>query len=294
MRSDTVETSKTRMPLRLEPRRVAINSLSYLVLALFAIPLIGPLIWMLVGSLKTRAEVLRYPPTFIPEVLRWENYQEVFVLQPFHLQFRNSVVVTVSVCVITIVISSLSGYALARLRPPGGPVIFLVLLSGIFLPAEATIIPLYRLASALGWIDSLWPLIIFTSFTTTASLATFIMRQAFISLPAELGEAAEIDGASQVRVFAQIYLPLVRPSLAAVVVLAAWHSWNQYLEPLIYLRQDVNFTVPLALAQYVDPYAGPLVNIQLAATVLSIVPLLVLFVLAQRHVVSGLTAGALK
>lgn len=120
------------------------------------------------------------------------------------------------------------------------------------------------------------------------------MRQAFLTLPAEFEEAATIDGSSRLRTMLQIYFPLARPSLASVVVLACWYSWNQFLEPLIYLRSPEKLTVPVALTHHEDPLAGPLWGVQMAATTLSIIPVLLVFFFAQRHVVSGLTAGGLK
>src|SRR5699024_1027591 len=124
--------------------------------------------------------------------------------------------------------------------------------------------------------------------------ATFVMRQAFLTMPADFEDAAAIDGSGRWRTMLQIYLPLARPSLASVVVLACWYSWNQFLEPLIYLRSPEKLTVPVALTHYEDPIAGPLWGVQMAATTLSVIPVLLVFFFAQRHVVAGLTAGGLK
>ena len=172
--------------------------------------------------------------------------------------------------------------------------VFLILLSVIFIPPEATIIPLFQYAAKLGWVDTHYPLIIFTAALVTAPIATFVMRQAFLTLPAEFEDAASIDGSGRWRTMVQVYLPLVRPSVASVVVLSCWYSWNQFLEPLIYLRSPEKLTVPVALTHYEDPLAGPLWGVQMAATTLSVIPVLLVFFLAQRHVVSGLTAGGLK
>lgn len=275
-------------------RRRLARGARYVAMALTSVIFLVPVLWMLSGSLKSSGEVLAFPPRWIPETFRFSNYIEVFVQQPFARQFLNSIVVMVCVVAITIVISTAAGYALARSRLPGGPILLVIILSGIFIPSEATILPLYNLAASWGWLDTLAPLVVFTSFTTTGAIATFVMRQAFLILPAEFEEAARVDGASRFRVLVQVLLPIVTPSIAAVGVLSAWHSWNQYLEPLVYLRSSELLTVPIALAQFVNPYTGPQLNIQLAATTLSVVPVLVLFMFAQRHVVAGLTAGGLK
>ncbi|GAA2385485.1 carbohydrate ABC transporter permease [Dactylosporangium salmoneum] len=267
---------------------------NYLLLSFVSLFFVGPILWMISGSLKSENEILRYPPTILPEVVRWKNYERVFELQPFARQFLNSVLIMAVVCVLTLVLSVFAGYALARVRPIAAGAVFIVLLSGIFLPPEATIIPLFRFAGKLGWTNTFLPLILFTAVLTTSPIATFVMRQAFLSLPAEFDEAAALDGSGRWRTMLRIYLPLARPSLASVVVLSCWYSWNQFLEPLVYIRSTDLLTVPVALTHYNDPMAGPLWSVQMAATTLSVIPVLLVFFFAQRHVVAGLTAGGLK
>ncbi len=274
--------------------RTAKRSANYLLLTVVSLLFVGPILWMVSGSLKSINEILLYPPTVIPSVFRWDNYAKIFQLQPFLRQFGNSIVVMAAVCVLTVLLSVPAGYALAKVRPIASSLLFIILLSGIFLPPEATIVPLFLFASKLGWMNTLWPLIVFTAVLTTTPIATFIMRQAFLTLPAEFGEAATIDGATRLRTMLQIFLPLVRPSLASVVVISCWYSWNQFLEPLVYIR-DVNLlTVPVALTHFTDPYGGPLWNVQMAGTTLSVLPVLIVFLFAQKHVIAGLTAGGLK
>jgi len=277
-----------------EGRRLIGRGLNYLVLMVVSLVALAPVLWMVSASLKSPTEILRYPPTIIPEDVRWVNYPKVFELQPFAQQFINSVVIMGLVTALTIVLSVPAGYALARVRPIASGAIFLVLLSALFVPPEATILPLFQFAAKLGWVDTHYPLVVFTAVLITAPIATFVMRQTFITLPAELGEAATVDGSKRLRTMLQIYLPLARPSLASVVVLSCWYSWNQFLEPLIYVRTPEKLTVPVALTHYEDPIAGPLWGVQMAATTLSVIPVLLVFFFAQRHVVSGLTAGALK
>lgn len=267
---------------------------TYALLTLISLLFIGPIFWMLSGSLKTVNEILRYPPTILPEVIRWENYLQVFTLQPFGRQFLNSILVMVLVCALTLLLAIPAGYALGRVRPAGAAVILVVLLSAIFIPPEAVIVPLFQTAADLGWVNTYIPLVLFTSVLSTAPVAMFILRQAFLTLPAEFEEAALLDGASRLRTMAQIFLPLVRPSIASAIVFIAWFSWNQFLEPLVYLRSQHMLTVPVALTLFEDPLAGPRWNVQMAATTISVLPVLLVFLLAQRHVVSGLTAGGLK
>lgn len=266
----------------------------YLLLSIIALLFIGPVLWMVSGSFKSITEILQYPPKLFPEVIRWENYAQVFELQPFGRQMLNSVLLMVLICALTLLLAVPAGYALARVRPVGAAIIFIILLSGVFIPPEAVIIPLFQAAADLGWVDTFYPLVIFTSVLSTAPVAMFIMRQAFLTLPAEFEEAATLDGSSRARTMVQIFLPLVRPSIASAVVFTAWFSWNQFLEPLVYLRSQTMLTVPVALTLFEDALAGPRWNVQMAATTLSVLPVLIVFLLAQKHVVSGLTAGGLK
>jgi len=267
---------------------------AYLLLSIVSLLFIGPVMWMVSGSFKSIGEILQYPPRLLPEVFRWENYAQVFTLQPFGQQFLNSVLLMTLICALTLLLAVPSGYALARVRPAGAAIFFLILLSGVFIPPEAVIIPLFQAAAQVGWVDTFYPLVIFTAVLSTGPVAMFIMRQAFLTLPAEFEEAATIDGAGRARTMVQIFLPLVRPSIASAVVFTAWFSWNQFLEPLVYLRSQTMLTVPVALTLFEDALAGPRWNVQMAATTLSVLPVLIVFLLAQKHVVSGLTAGGLK
>jgi multiple sugar transport system permease protein len=267
---------------------------NYVILTLVAAVFVAPVFWMVSASLKSVNEILRYPPTLLPAVFRWDNYARIFELQPFAQQFLNSIVIMTLVCALTLVLAIPAGYALARVRPLAAGAIFLVLLSGIFIPPEAMIVPLFRVAVQLGWVNTHYPLVVFTAILTTAPVAMFIMRQAFLTLPTEFEEAATLDGSGRLRTMLQIYLPLVTPSIASAVVFSSWFSWNQFLEPLVYLRDASLLTVPVALTRFDDPQIGPLWNIQMAAATLSVIPVLLVFFLAQRHVVAGLTAGALK
>lgn len=266
----------------------------YLLLSIIALLFIGPVIWMVSGSFKSIGEILQYPPKLFPEVFRWENYVQVFALQPFGRQILNSILLMVLICALTLLLAIPAGYALARVRPVGAAIIFIILLSGVFIPPEAVIIPLFQAAADIGWVDTFYPLVIFTSVLSTGPVAMFIMRQAFLTLPKEFEEAATIDGSSRLRTMVQIFLPLVRPSIASAIVFTAWFSWNQFLEPLVYLRSQTMLTVPVALTLFEDALAGPRWNVQMAATTLSVLPVLIVFLLAQKHVVSGLTAGGLK
>lgn len=266
----------------------------YLLVVLVALPLVFPVWWMFTSSLKEAADVFVFPPTFWPEDPQWSNYLDVFKLGPFHIQMWNSIYIAVLNVTGIVFFSSLAGYAFARIRFPGRNVLFLLILSGLFMPIEVTIIPLFRLFSSLGWIDTHLPLIIAPWFGPFMAFGVFIMRQAFLSLPVELEEAATIDGLGRLGIYYHIGLPLMKPSLAAVAVLGLINSWNKYLEPLVYVPTTEKFTVPIALTQYVTTEGGPVWEVQMAATTLSILPLVIVFLFAQKYFIEGIASTGLK
>jgi multiple sugar transport system permease protein len=194
----------------------------------------------------------------------------------------------------TMIVSALAGYGFARIRMPGGNALFLVVLVGLLVPMEVTIVPMFRAVNALGLIDTHWPLIIIPIFGAPSVLATFIMRQFFIGIPDELEEAGRIDGLGRWGLFRRVSLPLATPALASVGIITFLKSWNMYLEPLVFLSSREKFSLPRALTQFVDAYGGPMWNVQLAATTLTAVPVLIVFVIAQKQFIQGLAQSGLK
>ncbi len=280
-------------PSRRRRRRPAVIAV-FALLCVLAVPFVFPTWWMVTGSFKPMSEILRIPPTLWPSSPTTEAYGQVFDLQPFAQQYWNSMYIAALVTVGTILVSSMAGYAFARIRFPGANLLFGVVLVGLLVPAEVTIVPLFRLVNRAGLIDTHWPLIVIPIVGAPSVLATFIMRQFFLTLPAELEEAARMDGLSRAGIFRRIAFPLARPAIAAVAIFTFLHSWNLFLEPLVFLSSRENFTLPLALTQYVDAYGGPMWNVQLAATTLTVLPVLGVFLLAQRQFVEGLANTGLK
>lgn len=276
-------------------RKLTPINVSLIVLMIFAcIPFLFPLWWMASSSLKTTSEIVRNPPTLVPSDPSFTAYGQVFDLQPFAQQYWNSVYIAVLVTVGTIVFSSMAGYAFARIRFRGSNALFLLVLIGLLVPIEVTIVPLFRMVNTVGAIDTHWPLILIPVFGAPSVLATFIMRQFFLSLPVELEEAARMDGLGRFMIFWRIAFPLARPAVAAVAIFTFLKAWNMYLEPVVFLSSRENFTLPQALTQYVDAYGGPIWNVQLAATTLTVVPVLIVFVFAQRQFIQGLAQTGLK
>lgn len=270
------------------------RTILYVALTALTIPFAYPLWWMVTSSFKPVSEIGRTPPTFWPENLTLDGYVRAFELQPLLQQYWNSVYIAVLVTAGTVVVSSVAGYAFARIRFPGANAIFLVVLVGILVPSEVTIIPLFQLVNALGLIDTHWPLIVIPILGAPAVLATFIMRQFFLGIPTELEEAGRIDGLTRNGIFWRIAFPLAGPAVAAVAIITFLRSWNLFLEPLIFLNTKANFTLPLALTQYQEESQGLLWDAQLAATTLTVAPVLIVFLFAQRQFVEGLAQTGRK
>jgi len=266
----------------------------YGLLCVLLIPFVFPTWWMLTSSLKPISDIFVFPPQLFPTHPDWSSYAQVFTVQPFAQQYWNSAWIAAVVTAATLAISSMAGYAFARIRFPGANALFIVVLTGLLIPSEVTIVPLFRMFLKLGWVNTHWPLVLIPVFGAPSVFATFVMRQFFIALPQELEEAARVDGLGRFKIFRTIALPLARPALASVAIFTFLHSWNLYLEPIVFLSTPSKFTLPQALTQYTDAYGGPMWNIQLAAATLTALPVLIVFVLAQKQFVEGLAHTGLK
>ena len=266
----------------------------YLALSLMCVPFVFPFLWMISGSLKASIEVFAAPPTLFPEVLRWENYARIFEMQPYAQQYWNSIGIAVVVTLGTIFVSSLAGYAFARITFVGSGLLFLLLLSGLMMPEEVTILPRFMLVQSLGLDNTHWPLVIFPIFGSQGVVATFMMRQHFLGMPEELEEAARLDGLGRWGIFWRIAMPIAGPVLSAVAIITFLYSWNSFLEPLVFLQDVELFTLPLALRGFTDEFGFTVWEVQLAATTLSVLPVLIFYVLAQRLVVESFASSGVK
>lgn len=262
-------------------------------LSIVAIPFVFPFLWMVSSGFKNASEIFGQP-SLIPDVWRWQNYIEVFKYQPFARHYFNSLYIAVVVTGLTLILSSLAGYALARIRFGGSALLILFLLSALMVPEEVTIIPNFFLIKWMGLIDTHVPLILLPVFGPQGVVATFLMRQYFMALPKDLEDAGEIDGLSPIGIWWKIALPLSRPALAAVAIITFLHSWNLFLEPLVFLSSLEKFTLPLSLTNFTDAYGLPLWHLQLAATSLAVVPIIIVYVIAQRQIVESFAMTGVK
>ena len=266
----------------------------YSLLLIIAIPFIFPTWWMFTASLKPIEEVFAFPTSLIPNDFQISNYAEVFRLQPFLRQYWNSMFIAVIVTIISVTISTMGGYAFARINFKWRSKLFVILLSALLMPAEVTLIPIFRLMVNAGLSDSFFPIILIPAFGAHAVVGLFLMRQFFLDFPSELEEASEIDGLSRWKVFTKIALPLSGPALASLAIISFLYSWNLFLEPLVFLTEPNKYTLPVVLPQFTDTYGAPIFNVQLAATSLSVIPVMIVFIMAQRHFIRGITMTGLK
>ncbi|MEA1844041.1 carbohydrate ABC transporter permease [Agrobacterium tumefaciens] len=266
----------------------------YGLLCVLLIPFVFPTWWMVTSSIKPISDIFAFPPRFFPQNQDWTTYSKVFELQPFVRQYWNSAYIAAVVTIGTMIVSSMAGYAFARIRFPGANVIFMIVLLGLLIPSEVTIVPLFQMFLKAGMVNTHWPLILVPIFGAPSVFATFVMRQFFVTLPGELEEAARVDGLGRFKIFRKIALPLAKPALASVAIFTFLHSWNLFLEPIVFLSSAEMFTLPQALTQYTDAYGGPMWNIQLAAATLTALPVLIVFVIAQKQFVEGLAHTGLK
>jgi multiple sugar transport system permease protein len=274
-------------------RRLLYRACWILALTLAAVPFVFPFLWMVSSGFKGATEIFGQP-TLLPREWRWENYVEVFNHQPFARQYFNSLYIALSVTGLTLLVASLAGYALARVRFAGAGLLLVFLVSALMVPEEVTIIPNFFLMRWAGLMDTHVPLILLPVFGPHGVVATFLMRQYFLALPKELEEAGMIDGLSRLGIWWRVALPLARPALAAVAIITFLFSWNLFLEPLVFVSTLEKFTLPLALANFTDAYGLPLWHLQLAATSLAVLPVLGVYLLAQRQIMESFALSGVK
>jgi len=267
--------------------------LSYLLLGAGSLLMLAPLFWQLTTSLKTSADTVRYPPVLLPIPPQWGNYVELFERFPFWQYLWNSTLVTTLVIVGTLISSSLAAYGFARLRMPGRDLIFMLLLSSLMLPGIVLVIPQFVLFQRLQWINTYYPLVVPSFFGSAFSI--FLLRQFFLTIPRDLEDAARIDGASYLRTFAQIVLPLAGPALVAVALYSFVSTWNDFITPLIYLSDRELFTLPVAL-RYLQGgvRSRPEHHLLMAGATLAMLPCVLLFLAAQRWFIQGTVITGVK
>jgi multiple sugar transport system permease protein len=259
--------------------------ISHALLVVVALLFASPLIFAFATSLKPADEVFTAPPTLVGSVLRFENYVEAFQFAPFARYFFNSFLVAIIGTSVVVAASSLSAFAFARLRFRGRELLFVLFLGTLMVPQEVLIVPMYWLMQTLGWVDSYQALILPFAFT---AFGTFLLRQFFLTVPAELVDAARVDGAGPFSIFFRIMLPLARPAVAVLAMFTFIAYWGSYLWPLIVIDTiNVKGTVPLGLTSFMAQQ-GTQWHLMMAAAMLAMVPSVLLVVVLQKNLVRGL------
>jgi multiple sugar transport system permease protein len=253
--------------------------------------LVGPFLWMLLGSFRPDRELKQVPPSWLPQDPTLDNYRTLFTELDFPTFFVNSAVVAVVITLGNLVFCSMLGYALAKLDFPGKRTIFALVLGTLMVPGLVTLVPLFVLVSNLGLVNT-FPGLIFPFLA--GPFGVFLMRQFMQSLPDELIQAARIDGAGEWRIFSSIILPLCRPALATLGILTFLTSWNNFLWPLVVAQSEDKYTLPVALAIYARGENSSNYGLLMAGSVAIIVPVLAVFLALQRHFVQGIAMTGIK
>jgi len=267
-------------------------TLVYVALAVGGIIVSIPFVWMLSTSLKDEGSVFLYPPQWWPQPLQPQNYVQAMTVLPFALFFRNTLITTLVPLVGALASCSIVAYSFARLRWPGRDIWFLVLLATLMLPEQVTMIPRFILFRNLGWINTFYPLIV-PPFFAVGAFNIFLLRQFFMTISTETDDAAKIDGAGVLGIYWRILLPLSKPALAAVAVFVFKAHWDDFLSPLIYLHSQSNFTLALGLRAFQGEY-GTDWNLLMAASLVVMLPVLLLFFFLQRYFIQGVVFTGIK
>lgn len=245
----------------------------------------APFLWMVLSSVKDFSQVFVVPPEWIPRPVHFDNYLTAWNALPFGRAYFNSFYITVTIVVVQLLTSAMAAYAFARIRFPFRSGMFVLFLATMMVPNQLTIIPLYLIMKQIGWLDTHWSIIVPAALFN--AFGVFMLRQFIRGIPVELEEAATIDGANRWRVFWQILLPLLRAPLAALGIFSFMAQWNNFFGPLIFLSTPEKFTVPLLVNQFRGQYTTDF-PLLMAAASLAIVPVLIVFIIGQRHIVEGI------
>jgi multiple sugar transport system permease protein len=266
-------------------------------LGLLAVVWLLPIVWVVVTSLKVTADIVKLPPEWIPWPVTGEHYYEVLFSSSRTARigraFVNSIVVAIGTVAIVVVTSAMTAYPLARMRFPGRNLVFTLVVGSLMIPNAVVLVPQYVLVQRLGWLSTYQGLIV-PEAAMTFAFGVFLLRQFFLTMPGELEDAARIDGANAWQVFTRVVLPLSQPVLAALAIFAFRSAWNDFLWPLIAVNKPEMFPLPVALALLRSAYSSESYGPIMAGAALSALPLLVVFVVANRRIVEGVRLSGLK
>ncbi len=271
--------------------RRMLKILVYILILIVVVTTILPFVWMLSASIKTDREVFQMNPfVLIPEVPRWSNYVDIWTRIPFAVFIRNTVVLTVIVTFLQILTSSFAAYAFAKLEFAGKKILFLAYISTIAMPWQVYMIPQFLMLRKMGFNDKLTAMIILQAFS---AFGVFLMRQFYMGIPDSLCEAARIDGMSEYGIYSKIMLPLSKPALATLTIFTFVGTWNDYLGPTIYLKSENVKTIQIGLQRFISQFSTEY-GLIMAGSVISMIPVLIVFLLLQKNFVEGIASSGVK
>lgn len=265
--------------------------MQHVMLLTVGISFLLPFYWLVSTSLKTDAQVFQSPPVWIPHPIQWKNYPKALTYIPFFRYTVNTLVICGLSVLGAVFSNSLVAYSFAKIKWPGRDFLFILILATLMLPAQVTMIPVFTIFKTAGWVNTIKPLIV-PAFLGNAFFI-FLLRQFFRSIPNELSESARIDGCSELDIFWRVVLPLSKPALTMVALFTFIASWNDFMGPLIYLNDDLKYTLSLGLQQFVSQH-GPEWSLLMAASTVMTLPILILFFLTQKTFIEGITFTGIK
>jgi len=266
---------------------------TYVILTVVAMVFLAPLAWMFATSLKQESQVFDMSALSFPNPVEWENYGEAISVIPFMRYLFNTSLITGLTIVGTLLASSVAAYGFARLRFPGRNVLFIVAISTMMVPGIVPMIPRFAMYKYLQWVDTIKPLVV--PFFFGVPFHVFLFRQFFLTLPRDLEDAAKIDGASTFQIYWKIMLPLTKPALATVTIFTFMGTWNDFMGPWVYLKSQAKWTLSLGLASFQGQQAFQTPwHLVMAASLLVLLPALVIFFVAQKYFIRGIATGGIK
>ncbi|MEV8230224.1 carbohydrate ABC transporter permease [Streptomyces sp. NPDC079167] len=279
------QTGRRTGPLELTGRAAL-----YLLLAVVAVAVLLPFLWMVISSLKDDRDVFTVPIQWIPEEFKWSNFTDIWTRVPFAAYLGNSLFLSVVITFLQVVTGSFAAYGFAKMRFPGRDLLFTGYIATIAVPWQAYMVPQYVIMQKLGLVNSYLSLILLQAF---GAFGVFLMRQFYLTIPDEISEAARLDGLTEYGIWARIVLPLSKPALASLALLTFVTTWNDYMGPFIYLTDNRLWTVQLGLRAFIGQYDAESAMI-MTGSVLSVLPILAVFLLGQRYFVRGIATTGVK
>lgn len=279
-----------RAERRTSPAARVGRTAGYLVMIVAAAAILLPFVWMVISSLKSNNQVFTIPIQWVPDPFVWQNYLDIWQRSDMSTWLKNTLILSVAVTVLQVVTGSFAAYGFSRIRFPGRDALFLVYIGTIAVPWQAYMIPQFIMLSKMGLSNTLWAIIALQAF---GAFGVFLMKQYFESVPEELSEAARIDGLSEYGIWWRIMMPLSVPAIASLTLITFVNTWNDYLGPLIYLRDRDLWTIQIGLKTFISQYNAEHALI-MTGSVLSVLPIAVIFLLGQRYFVEGIASTGVK